>query len=81
MNTPIALLASVIILPAAGQDAVTSSITGNIFRPAVLEPTAERIAKLHLRSGFKLTVFAQGLEAPRMMAVADGGRLYVTRRG
>jgi glucose/arabinose dehydrogenase len=63
------------------EEAVTSSITGNIHRPAQVEATPERLAKLKIAKGFSIAVFARGLEAPRMMAPTPEGRLYVTRRG
>jgi len=53
---------------------------GNIFRPATLEPTQKRIDGLKVPEGFKVTVFAKDLEAPRMMAVDAKGNVYVTRR-
>ncbi len=63
-----------------GEPAVVESIQGKIFRPAVLDPTAERIAKLKIAAGFKISVFAKDLKAPRMMAVSTDGHVYVTRR-
>ncbi len=64
----------------SGSPAVVESIQGKIFRPAVLEPTPERIATLKIAEGFGISVFARDLKAPRMMAVSKEGHVYVTRR-
>lgn len=63
-----------------GQDAIVETMVGNIFKPATLEATAERIARLKVPQGFQLSVFAKDLKAPRMMAVTAEGNVYVTRR-
>lgn len=67
-------------LPAAGE-AVQSEVTGRINRPTQLEATPERIAKLNIAEGFRISVFARDLKEPRMMAVTPDGKLLVTRRG
>ncbi len=64
MKTPLSLVVCLLVLPAFGEEAVKSTITGNIFRPAVLEPTSERISTLQLSPGFKISVFAKELDAP-----------------
>jgi Raf kinase inhibitor-like YbhB/YbcL family protein len=55
-------------------------ITGHVLEPKQLEPTDERLARLNLPDGFKIGVFARDLINPRMLAVADDGTVYVTRR-
>lgn len=55
-------------------------VTGHVLEPAGLEPTAERIASLRTPPGFEVSVFARNLGNPRMLAVADDGTVYVTRR-
>ena len=65
----------------AQDEPVTSTITGNIFRPVKLDATDTRIRALAVAEGFLVSVFARGLDAPRMMAVSPEGRVYVTRRG
>ncbi|MEJ7601379.1 MAG: hypothetical protein WKG01_25980 [Kofleriaceae bacterium] len=57
-----------------------SAVTAHVLRPAKLDPTAERLATLKLPSKFVIEVFADGLEKPRMLAVAKDGTVYVTRR-
>jgi glucose/arabinose dehydrogenase len=42
--------------------------------------SSERVKALEVFSGFELNVAAQGLGKPRMLAVDDKGRLYITRR-
>ena len=55
-------------------------IVGHVLEPAQLEPTDERLARLNLPEGFEIGVFARDLINPRMIAVADDGTVYVTRR-
>jgi glucose/arabinose dehydrogenase len=45
---------------------------------AVITPTENPIA---LPSGFAISVFAQGLDYPRMLAIGPDGSLYVAERG
>ncbi|WP_375263025.1 YbhB/YbcL family Raf kinase inhibitor-like protein [Palleronia sp.] len=56
------------------------TIVGSILEPAQLAPTPERLDRLSLPQGFEISVFAEGLVNPRMLAVADDGTVYVTRR-
>ena len=70
--------------PAAAQgnnkDVVAASVSSHIFKPAKVEATDERIAQLRLPAGFTVTKFADGLDAPRMIAVAANGDVYVSNR-
>lgn len=56
------------------------TIVGSVLEPAQLEPTPERLDRLSLPEGFEISVFAEDLVNPRMLAVADDGTVYVTRR-
>lgn len=56
------------------------TIMGSILEPAQLAPTPERLDRLSLPDGFGISVFAENLVNPRMIAVADDGTLYVSRR-
>lgn len=55
-------------------------VAGHIVEPRQLNPTDARIADLRMPAGFEVSVFARDLINPRMMAVADDGTVYVTRR-
>jgi Raf kinase inhibitor-like YbhB/YbcL family protein len=70
--------------PLAAQDRPADSsvreIQAHVNEPERLEPTDERIGRLKLPDGFRIAKFAEGLENPRMIAVADDGTVYVTRR-
>lgn len=55
-------------------------IVGHVLEPEPLQPTEERIAGLDLPEGFEVAKFAEDLVNPRMLAVADDGTVYVTRR-
>ncbi len=59
---------------------VQAAMVGHVFRPEQKEPTPELISQLKLPPGFEISVFAKGLERPRMMAVGPNGDVYVTRR-
>jgi Raf kinase inhibitor-like YbhB/YbcL family protein len=62
------------------QETSNTEIVGHVLQPRKLEPTAERQSNLKLPENFKLEVFAEGLVNPRILAVADDGTLYATRR-
>lgn len=55
-------------------------ITGRVYEPQPISPTDDRIQQLSLPAGFVIHRFAEGLENPRMMAVAEDGTVYVTQR-
>jgi Raf kinase inhibitor-like YbhB/YbcL family protein len=56
------------------------AIQGYIYEPQRLSPTDARIQSLSVPQGFRLQRFAEGLDNPRMLAVADDGTVYVTQR-
>ena len=55
-------------------------ITGHVLEPKQLEPSEEHLAGLSLPPGFEIGVFARDLINPRMLAIAQDGTVYVTRR-
>jgi glucose/arabinose dehydrogenase len=57
-----------------------TSVTVSTFYPQHEDFTPEMVARLKVPQGFKVSAVASGLGKPRMMAVNDGGGLYVTRR-
>lgn len=61
-------------------DLITSKVEGNIFKPALVDATDERIKQLKVPAGFTVTKFAGNLGKPRMLAVSDKGHVYVTNR-
>lgn len=64
---------------AAGERAVPTTITGHVVKPEKLAVDDKRF-KLSVPSGFEVSKFAEGLGKPRVLAVADDGTVYVTRR-
>ncbi len=54
-------------------------ILGHVLEPKKLAPK-DIVKKLAVPKGFEINVFAEGLVNPRMIAVADNGNVYVTRR-
>jgi Raf kinase inhibitor-like YbhB/YbcL family protein len=62
-------------------DPVTDfEITGRVYEPQPIPPSDARIQQLSLPAGFTIHRYAEGLENPRMLAVADDGTVYVTQR-
>lgn len=56
------------------------AIQGFVYEPQRLSPTDARIQSLSVPQGFRIQRFAEGLDNPRMLAVADDGTVYVTQR-
>lgn len=77
-----AIAALVLGTPALGQpdEPQRMEVEAFVFRPAVREPTPERIRQLSVPDGFEVGVFARDLDNIRMFAVGDDGTLYATRR-
>ncbi|HEY6643800.1 YbhB/YbcL family Raf kinase inhibitor-like protein [Povalibacter sp.] len=75
------LLALAIPIAEAQQGQLTDvEITAHIYEPQRLAATDARLATLELPSGFHLQRFAEGLDNPRIVAVAPDGAVYVTQR-
>ena len=64
---------------AAREQGVPTTITGHVVKPEKLAVDDKRF-KLSVPSGFEVSKFAEGLGKPRVLAVADDGTVYVTRR-
>ena len=60
--------------------AANVTVVGHVLEPEGLDPTPERLAGLRMPAGFEVSVFARDLINPRIIAVADDGTVYVTRR-
>lgn len=55
-------------------------IRGKVYEPQPVSPTDERVAQLRRPQGFTVHRFAEGLDNPRVIAVANDGTVYVTQR-
>lgn len=68
--------------PVAAQqgDGTEVSMTTNIFKPAKVPATDERIAALRAPAGFSVKPFATGLKNARILVVAPDGTVYLSRR-
>lgn len=69
--------------PARAQRSKTRRVVpvrASLSTPVREELTPEVLSRLQAPPGFRVSVFAQGLGAPRMLAVGDDGTVYVTRR-
>ncbi|RYY75367.1 MAG: YbhB/YbcL family Raf kinase inhibitor-like protein [Gammaproteobacteria bacterium] len=54
-------------------------VVGHVLEPKKL-PAKDLLQNIALPRGFEINVFAEGLVNPRMIAVAESGAVYVTRR-
>lgn len=59
---------------------VDATIQAHVYVPTRLPATDALVRQLRLPDGFRIQKFADNLENPRMLAVADDGSVYVTRR-
>src|ERR1700753_4431543 len=77
-----AVFASTLSLNVIAQqgDGTNVHIDANIWKPAKVEPTPERIKNVKAPPGFAVNVFARDLKNIRVIAVAPNGTAYVTRR-
>ena len=71
-----------VLLLAQAPDVKTANVevVGHVVEPVQLPPAADDLSVLSVPAGFAVNVFARELENPRMLAVADNGNVYVTRR-
>lgn len=67
-------------IPETNKQPTTAQVQGNVFEPALVEATDQRVAQLKLPAGFSLAKFADQLGKPRMLAVSPSGNVYVTNR-
>jgi glucose/arabinose dehydrogenase len=74
------LLTVLSLAPCAAAQQVSEKIVGHVHKPERIPATDERVKSLKVANGFRIGKFAEGLGKPRMLAVADDGWVYVTRR-
>ncbi len=76
------LAGTIIAAPGLAQqgDGTKASVTANIFKPAKVLATPDRIAAIRAPAGFSVTTFATGLKNARVLAVAPDGTVYLSRR-
>src|SRR3954469_3438977 len=65
---------------AVQQRIVQTEIVAHVLQPQQVDATPERIGQLTVPAGFRIAKFAEGLGKPRILAVAEDGAVYVTRR-
>ncbi len=61
-------------------DGTRVPISTNVFKPAKVPATPQRVAQLKAPPGFKVNVFAEGLKNTRIVAVGPNNTVYVSRR-
>lgn len=81
-STALATLAMLGAAPVLAQqgDGTDLSYSVSIFKPNKVLPTSDRLAQLKIPEGFSVKPFAAGLGNSRMIAVADDGTVYISRR-
>ncbi len=67
-------------IPETNEQPTTAQVEGNVFEPALVEATDDRIAQLKVPAGFKIAKYADQLGKPRMLTVSGSGNVYVTDR-
>jgi glucose/arabinose dehydrogenase len=66
--------------PAGGEGLIAVGAVSHTVRPERRDFSEERMGQLRLPPGFRINVFAQDLENPRSIVVADNGDVYVAER-
>jgi len=61
-------------------DGTNVEVVAHVTKPALVEATPARQSALKVADGYAVNVFAQNLKNARMIAVAEDGGIYVTRR-
>jgi glucose/arabinose dehydrogenase len=67
-------------VPETNEQPTKAQVEGNVFEPALVPATDDRIAQLKLPAGFSIAKFADQLRKPRMLTVSETGNVYVTSR-
>ena len=84
LGTSVCMLTMALAMAAQAQDKKIPQaveLTSSTYRAERRDFTEEHLARLKTPAGFQVSVFATGLGRPRMMAVADDGTVYISRRG
>ncbi|HUD43551.1 MAG TPA: YbhB/YbcL family Raf kinase inhibitor-like protein [Dokdonella sp.] len=80
---PAALVGTLGLSGTAGaqqNDGTDVRVAAHVYKPAKVAATPQRISALQVPKGFDISVFAEGLRNPRILAVAPDGTVYVSRR-
>jgi glucose/arabinose dehydrogenase len=67
-------------IPAEPYDLISVQAPNSTVRPAHRDFSEELMRQVQLPAGFRIDVFANGLEEPRSIAVAPNGNVYVAER-
>ncbi|SFV27951.1 Raf kinase inhibitor-like protein, YbhB/YbcL family [Devosia crocina] len=82
LRTALAALAVLGVAPALAQqgDGTDIAYPVSVFKPNKLLPTSDKLAQISAPEGFTVEPFAAGLGNVRILAVADDGTIYASRR-
>ena len=78
-HAALGLLACVVSSAQQSDSVRYAKIVNHIVEPQAVQVRDELLAKLQPRAGFSVQRYAEGLDNPRMMAVAGDGTVYVTQ--
>jgi glucose/arabinose dehydrogenase len=67
-------------VPAEADGLLTAEAANLTVRPASRDHSEALLRQLRVPAGFRVEVFAEGLEQPRIIKVAPGGHVYVSER-
>tara|TARA_R110002020_G_scaffold417571_1_gene626717 strand:- start:16091 stop:17305 length:1215 start_codon:yes stop_codon:yes gene_type:complete len=68
------------IIPETAENPTQDHTTTNVFQPAIVAATAERVNQLQLPEGFSIHKFAEDLGEARIIEISEAGRIYVSLR-
>jgi Raf kinase inhibitor-like YbhB/YbcL family protein len=82
LRTTLLALPIFCVTPAFAQQGDGSALTYpvSVFKPQKVLPTSDKLAQVRAPEGFTVAPFASGLGNSRIIAVADDGTVYVSRR-
>lgn len=82
LRTAVATLMLLGVIPAFAQqgDGTDIAYPVSVFKPNKVLPTSDRMAQIKAPEGFTVKPFASGLGNSRILAVAEDGTVYVSRR-
>lgn len=78
--TAVAFFDACLLMGQQKGELIEQEIIGHINKPKKIKPTESFINNLTVAQGFKITIYADILGKPRMMALNSKGQVYVTRR-
>ncbi|MBO9657854.1 MAG: PQQ-dependent sugar dehydrogenase [Chitinophagaceae bacterium] len=67
-------------IPETDDEPTSSQVNGYVFRPAVVDATAERVNQLKVPAGFQVKKFTENVGMPRILVTGPNNIIYVSDR-